>query len=116
MALPPAPPAYWPKRPRSRRAWLKGLVAALLTTWTLLRDEQDLAAQASCSQWHRCGMWAGLPVLLSRRQRFRLPLGHSGRRCVVGLLLLQRETLARPLPRQMRSAGPATGLPQRLLL
>jgi hypothetical protein len=56
MALPPAPPAHWPKRPRSRRAWLKGLVAALLTTWTLLRDEQDLAAQASCSQWHRCGM------------------------------------------------------------
>lgn len=35
---------------------------------------------------------------------------------MVGLLLLQRETLARPLPRQMRSAGPATGLPQRLLL
>jgi methylamine dehydrogenase light chain len=56
MALPPAPPADWPKRPRSRRAWLKGLVAALLTTWTLLRDEQDLAAQASCSQWHRRGM------------------------------------------------------------
>jgi len=53
MALPPAPPAHWPKWPRSRRAWLKGLVAALLTTWTLLRDEQDLAAQASCSQWHR---------------------------------------------------------------
>jgi hypothetical protein len=56
MALPPAPPAHWPKRPRSRRAWLKGLVAALLTTWTLLQGEQDLAAQASCSQWHRCGM------------------------------------------------------------
>lgn len=35
---------------------------------------------------------------------------------MVGLLLLQRETLARPLPRLLRSAGPATGLPQWLLL